>query len=209
LHGNPLYVNWYSPFRAKKFISLNNINAIEEFFKNEKIQVVIYNMLESKKINTPEVLIREYMAIYGIAIATEQNLTMFKVSAKPIVYKKLFDLNAAKMGEISDVEYLYPKEKLDILAVNEPRVIAVLPTLGAKQARYKAELNCPSENGFFIAQINWDIGSPFYRFIPCKEKNVIFNESFLIPKDATKGMLFITAKDTDAISIKQITLEIR
>lgn len=208
LHGYPLYVNWYSPFREKKFQSINTTKDIEDFIKSENVQVIIYNMLETGTKNKPEVLLREYLANYGLLIDTEQYLSAYKVSTKPFLYKKLFDLNAIKMGEISEVEYLYPKEKLEILAVNAPRAIAVIPTLGAKQARYKVELNCPSEIGFFIAQINWDIGSPYYRFISCKEKNVIFNEAFLIPKDAKKGIIYITSKDTNLISINQISIEI-
>lgn len=208
LHGNPLYVNWYSPFREKTFQLIKNSNDIEEFVKNEKVQVIIYNMLETGTKNEPKVLLREYLANYGLLIDTEQYLTAYKVSTKPIVYKKLFDLNASKMGTISEVEYLYPKEELDIFAVNAPRMIAIFPTLGANQARYKAQFNCPSENGFFIAQINWDIGPPFYRFISCKEKNVNFAEALLIPKGASKGRIFITAKGINLINVKQITIEI-
>ena len=70
-------------------------------------------------------------------------------------------------------------------------------------------VNHDSENnGYFVAQINWDKGAPYYRLVACEAKSVTFFEAIPIPIGASQGSIYVTSRETSSIQVKNIILEV-
>ena len=208
LHGSPLYVNWYAPSRGARFSSLKSTNAIGEFLAQEGVDFVITNMSDHRASGSPEASLRDYLARFGSVMAQEGPLLLYRLSETPALYRKVFDLGVSKRNTPGEIELLLPFSEDGILASNEPRVLAVVQAYRAKQARYNVEFNCLSENGFFVAQINWDKGAAYYRLIACKPETLSFVEAVPIPIGVSKGLIYVTARDTTSVLIKNISVEV-
>lgn len=208
LYGGPLYVNWYSPSRAAQFASLRGFEEMAEFLAQEKIDFVILSMSDVRTSEAPEVLLREYLARYGSVLAQEGSFLLYRISDTPTLYRNVFDLRASITKRIGGGELLLPYSDAGISVSNEPKVLADLRTHRSKQARYRVEFNCSSENGFFVAQINWDKGVPYYRLVACKAEGASFIEAIPIPLGASQGTLYVTVRDTSSAQVENMSVEV-
>ena len=93
-------------------------------------------------------------------------------------------------------------------ATEKPLQLVTIQTRRATQARYRVDYTCPSEKGYFIAQINWDKGPVYYRLIECKAQKSSFIETVPIPLGASSGAIYATTRDTPQARIEHLTLEI-
>lgn len=206
LDGSPLYLNWYQPFRAKAFNSLKDFDGIKAFFSKEKIDFAILMMTATS--NLQDFLLREYMSQYGYAEGQENIFLRYRISDTPIQYRKVFEANSSEPQALGNINLLMPKSDHSVTATLDGKVLAVIPTLRARQARYKVEFICPSEGGYFVAQINWDKGTPYYRLIACESKNVAFAEAIPIPLGASQGSIYVTSKGTSLIQVNNISVDL-
>ena len=206
LDGSPLYLNWYQPFRAKAFNSLKDFDGIKAFFSKEKIDFVILMMTATS--NLQDFLLREYMSQYGYVEGQENNFLLYRISDTPIQYRKVFESNSSEPQALGNINLLMPKSDHSVTATLDGKVLAVIPTLRARQARYKVEFICPSEGGYFVAQINWDKGTPYYRLIACEAKNVAFAEAIPIPLGASQGSIYVTSRGTSLIQVNNISVDL-
>lgn len=208
LYGSPLYVNWYAPSRAAQFASLKNTREIGEFLTQERVDFVISNMSDVRASGAPEALLRDYLARFGSVIAQEGSFLLYRLSETPALYRKVFDLRASIIKAPGEVDLLLPFSEEGVLATTEPKHLAVFPNYRAKQARYSVGFKCPSDDGFFVAQINWDKGAPYYRLVACKTEGVSFTEAVPIPFGASTGILYVTSRDTVPIQVENLSVEI-
>jgi hypothetical protein len=209
LHGTPLYVNWYSPSREARFKVLRKAEEMAKFLVEENVDYAILNMVDTQASGSPSSLLRDHLGQYGIAVAQEGSFVLYRLSDAPTLYRKVFDLRQAKLKLTEEPELLLPISDSGIMASAQPKVLAVLPTHRASQARYSIRLRCPSLEGFFIAQINWDTGAPYYRLVACHSDISSFVESFPIPPRARQGLLYVTVRDTTLAYVENLQVEMR
>ncbi|WP_217284438.1 hypothetical protein, partial [Herbaspirillum sp. B65] len=62
--------------------------------------------------------------------------------------------------------------------------------------------------GYFVAQINWDKGAPYYRLVACETKSVTFVEAIPIPIGANQGSIYVTSRETGAIQVRNLSVEV-
>ncbi|WP_153099675.1 hypothetical protein [Paraburkholderia hayleyella] len=86
-------------------------------------------------------------------------------------------------------------------------MLTVLSLPPATQVRYSAHLHCPSKKGAFIAQINWDVGTPYYRLVACRAEDQSFVETAPIPLGAREGTLYITVRDAASAQIEDLQVD--
>ena len=202
-------MNWYSPSREARFASLKNAQDIAEFLAQEKVDFVLLRITEQIISFAPEILLREHVARFGSAIAQEGHFSLYRLSEIPALYRKIFDLGASIKKTPEEAELLLPFSEAGVLASTELKRLAVLQTHRAKQARYSVVFSCPSEDGFFVAQINWDKGERlYYRLVACKPESVSFTEVIPIPVGANTGTLSVAARDTTSVQIRSLLVEI-
>ena len=208
LNGTPLYLNWYSPFREARFASLKDMQSLADFLGQEKVDFVIEDMGNPGASNEPEALLREHLAIYGSVIAQEGTFLLYRLIKTPVLYKQIFFLNAKLIKQQGEGDLLLPLTEDGVLATTDPKILTVLKVQSAKQVRYQIQFSCPSELGFFVAQINWDKGPPYYRLVTCKSKKVAFKEAAPVPVGASQGLLYLTVRETNSAQVTNLVMEV-
>lgn len=206
LHGIPLYTNWYQPFRHKVYSSVKDFDGLRNFLSNEKADFAILEM--SVNSNLQDTLLREYMSKYGYVEGQSNNLLLYRIGYTPIQYRKVFELQESEEMASGRIDFLLPVTAQGVTAPTDGKVLAVMPTHRAKQARYKVEFTCPSNNGYFVAQINWDTGAPYYRLVACETKSVTFVEAVPIPIGASQGSIYVTSRETASIQVRNLSVEV-
>jgi len=206
LNGSPLYINWYQPFRDKTFNLVKDFDGLRDFISKEKIDFAI--LIMSVNSGLRDVLLREYMSKYGYVEGQANNFLLYRISDAPLQYQKIFEFQGSQTKPSKNVGLLIPMTEQGVTATMDGKVLAVIPTLRAKQARYKVEFICPSESGYLVAQINWDKGPPYYRLVACEARSVTFIEAIPVPIGANQGSIYVTSRDTSSIQVKNITVEV-
>lgn len=208
LRGTPLYLNWYAPTRASRFAAVRDAQAMASFLSEEKVDFVILNMSNVHAYGTPLTLLSEHLARYGITLAAEGPFVLYQLGDAPPLYRQIFNLRSAVLKLPGASDLLLQDPNLGIEATTQSKELAVFQTQRALQARYSVRLRCPSDVGFFIAQINWDVGAPYYRLVACRADEFSFTEAIPIPLGVRKGMLHVTVRDTTSAQIEDLQVEI-
>lgn len=196
LNGSPLYVTWYAPSPEKRFLALKTMPEIKSFFDDEKVDFAIASTTPPPLHDQPLELLREHLALYGTAVAWVENYILYRLNDTALAYRKLFDLRATESGRKGPT------------AVPEPRVLAEFDTGRASQLRYSVRFTCPEEQGFFVAQVNWDKGDPYYRLVACRAADISFAEAAPIPAGARRGFIYLTARDTPSVQVEDLAVEV-
>ncbi|WP_154667996.1 hypothetical protein [Pseudoduganella violaceinigra] len=207
LHGTPVYANFYSPDRDARYAALKDQQAMADFLAQEKVDFAILSMADMRVADSPQVLLRNHVAKYGSVVAQEGPFLLYRLSDSPELYRTVFDSRTARQMEPRADGLPLPFPEAGLTATQSPQV-APVRTLRAKQARYSAHFQCTSEQGFLIAQINWDKGPPYYRLVPCRVKGVSFTENIPIPFGASEGLLYVSARDTAAVQVEDVLVEV-
>jgi hypothetical protein len=205
LQGTPLYVIWYSPARWKHFSSLKEAHEIAHFLASEKVDFVITDMGDAGSSDSPEALLRQHLSEWGSVVDQAGTFVLYRLSDKPPNYQQVFDLKDSLMKRPSEV--LLTLTDGAVVATKSPQVLAVVQTDGAKQVRYSVDFDCPSKDGFFIAQMNWNVGPPYYRLVACQDKKVSFSESVPVPAGARQVEIYVTVRDTASGLVQHLTVE--
>lgn len=208
LHGTPLYVNWYAPFRGKRFEAIRNAKTAGDFLAEENVGFVILNRHAIEPPSAPGALLREHLSQYGVSVAQAGSFVLYRVTDAPTLYRKAFDLRSAVRQESWTPTLLLPASDSGVEATQQPQILAVLPTQRAANARYSVSLRCSSDSGFFIAQINWDVGSPYDRFVSCRSELSAFVDAFPIPLGARQGDIYLTVRDTTSAWVEDLQVEL-
>lgn len=209
LHGQPLYVNWYAPERSSRFAEVRDQPAMREFLSDERVDFVILNQSDSRAEGTPSALLREYLARTGIVLRQEGSSVLYRVSDVSLPYLEVFNLADGLYSRPDDPGVPPAANENGVVATAEPHVLARLSVQRAAQARYTLRLRCLSDEGYFIAQINWDVGPPYYRLVACREDGVSFREALPVPLGARHGELYVTVRGMAQSKVEELKVEVR
>lgn len=201
LRGTPLYVNWYSPSRSAQFAALKTPADIAAFLQQDKVDFAVIGLGDADTANLPKKLLREHVAQYGTAVAQEGSYVLYSLKDAPTLYRKAFDLK-----QPGDITLQMPVTAQGLVATAEPNVLAILPVARTRQAHYAIKFTCPAKAGFFIAQINWDKGAPYYRLVACEAGSTAFQEAVPIPPGVSRGELYATVRDSGPAQVEELTV---
>ncbi|MEG1767504.1 MAG: hypothetical protein RR311_03510 [Comamonas sp.] len=203
LQGTPVYINWYAPAREIRFKAIRDAQGMTDFVRAEKVDFAIVNMAIPLPRGKPLALLRDHLAEYGTALAQEGNFMLYRLGDTPTPYRKGFELRSASAPAL-----LLPVSEAGITATDESRILAVMATEHASQARYSVRLRCSAQRGHFVAQINWDVGAPYYRLVACDADEVSFAEAVPIPARARQGLIYLTMRDAQAAQVSDMQIEL-
>jgi hypothetical protein len=209
LRGEPLYVNGYAPARQSRFNGAGDPLAMSHFLADERVDFVILEQDETGSSASPKAVLRDHLAGSGIPIAQAGGFVLYRLGDAPVQYRKVFDLKEAAHSANGPPSLHLPVSDAGVIASQQPEVLATVLTEGATQLRYSVRLHCPSPGGSFIAQVNWQNDRAYYRFVACDAPEVSFNEAVPIPFGATKGEIYVTARDTASVIVEDLVLEVR
>ncbi|QVQ25632.1 hypothetical protein [Achromobacter deleyi] len=205
LHGTPLYVNWYTPGRVARYQAIKSSQDVAEFLAKEKVDFVITNQANAASGSTPDTFLREYLANHGGAIDQAGSFALYRVGTEAIRYRDGFDLQAALAASETDQPQA---SKRTIQATTQPRPFDWFSIGIANQIKYTVQLRCTSDTGYFVAQVNWDSGSPYYRLIACRKEAFTFSEAVVVPVNARQGQPYITTRDGVSAIVEDLHVEL-
>lgn len=211
LMGVPLYVNWYSPDRAKHFSSIKDQKDLRFFINDEHPDFVIWNIRDGSTPGQPKWLLREYLSQFGYPIYQVGTYIQYRLSNAEVTYRKtlnlLTDNSNAKNSSSGKPGLKQSPVYRHIILKGAPKQITSISSEGGVFARYQATFKCSESEGSFVIQINWEVGDPYYRLIPCMDKKTTFAESIPIPVSARKADLFIMVQNASSVNVEKLMIE--
>ncbi|MFY3167922.1 hypothetical protein [Achromobacter xylosoxidans] len=205
LHGVPLYVNWYSPKRHADFLAIKSIQDATDFLTTVRADFVIISQVNTASGPTPTAFLREQLARYGRVVGQSGPLTLFQTGTSLINYHEGFSLRYAVTASGPSINR---NSTLPIEATTQPQLFEWFATGAANQARYTVRLRCDNDKGYFIAQVNWDSGAPYYRLISCRSESFTFSEAIPVPASARQGQPYITVRDRASAVVEDLHVEL-
>jgi hypothetical protein len=178
LNGEPVYVMWYSP------ATLARAQKIQT-----EADLVAFLQADGSQPGSAKWLLREYLSHAGFPEYKMGDYILYRLLGHNMIYEQVFTQDS-------------------VLATETPLELATLQTGAARSARYTAAFNCAANTGYFVAQVNWNTGTSYYRLVPCAESVVNFTEAFPVPAGATEANIYATAWGTTEITVSRLTLEI-
>lgn len=157
---------------------------------------------------SPEDQLRQYLAEFGYVEGQIGPFILYSLREEPVPYRSAFDLNLFKQGAMDALDLFLPLTNKGVVATIQPEIMAILNPQDAHQVRYNVEFECSSDTGYFVAQINWDIGPPYYRLVPCTKMLVSFIETIPVPQNATKGLIYITVMDNTSAYVQNLKVDV-
>ena len=209
LYGSPLYVNWYAPSRSPEYLSMSSAERMAKFLAEEKVDLAIFSLGDDPTLGTFNAFLRAHLAKYSSPITQEGAYILYRLGDTPALYRSVFTLHAAKTDQPGGARPVLPVIDGGVAVTEEPKVLVNLPTDRAKQARYTVRFRCPSEVGFFIAQINWNKGAPYYRLVACKPQTVSFKEAVPIPIGASQADIYVTTRGVPSARVEDLEVELQ
>lgn len=205
LRGVPLYVNWYSPGRLARFEAIKSTQDVGDFLASEHVDFVIISMADTESGSTPATFLREHLAQHGRVVGQSGPLTLFRTGTNTVNYHEAFSLRFAAPASGSPITQ---GPALPIEATTQPLAFDWFATGAANQARYTVRLRCDNNKGYFVAQVNWDSGAPYYRLISCRPESFTFSEAIPVPASARQGQPYITVRDGASAVVEDLRVEL-
>lgn len=207
LFGFPLYVNWYSPITNSQFRMLSGRQTVSDFLQKWDVDFVIMKSADTMR-HSPEDHLRLYMAEFGIVKGQVGPFILYGVREERVPYRTIFDLDHYKRGTSDLSDLFLPVTNQGVNVTDQPKILSILDPQDANQLRYNIQFKCTSDTGYFVAQINWDVGPPYYRLVRCAAMMTPFSEAIPIPQSATQGLLYVTTRDNSAADVQDLTIEL-
>lgn len=192
LHGTPYYVTWYAPGRADRFNGWQSVSDVQEFMRTERIRFVVWDLAAPAQPLGARRLLREYLARFGVPERRAGSTILYRLAERETLFRSVLKLEAA-------VEPL--------LAEPQSRVISGVRLAGAGAVRYSVRFRCEDGAGSFIAQINWDVGVPYYRQVACSLDPVDFVETVPVPLGASTGEVYLGVNGKTRAKVSHIEIE--
>jgi hypothetical protein len=213
LNGSPLYSVWYAPDRYSRFTALTDAEGMARFLNDERVDMAIFSRVDDYEAGTPKALLREYLARYGSPLAQAETAILFRLSSAPVLYRRAFALHPDATPDGANVQaepaLRLPLTEQGIAVTTDPKVLVEIPTDRAKQVRYSVRFRCPTDTGYFIAQIYWDKGVSYYRLVACKAAGVSFIEAAPVPVGATLGAVYVTTREAHSAWVEDLQIELQ
>ncbi|WP_079435533.1 hypothetical protein [Zoogloea sp. LCSB751] len=192
LHGTPYYVTWYAPGRADRFNGWQGIADVGEFMRTEKIRFVVWDLAAPAQAVGARRLLRDHLARFGVPERRVGSTILYRLAERETLYRSVLQLASA--GE-------------PLLAAPQSRVISGFRLEGASVARYRVRFRCDAGAGSFIAQINWDVGAPYYRQVVCSSDPVDFVEAVPVPVGASTGEVYLGMNGDIKAQVSHLEIE--
>lgn len=211
LSASPAYINWYAPEIQAKARAIQTAEQLVAFLLQENIRYVYWNLAEPIDVqSTFASLLRHHLSRFAIPLQVKGPIVMYRLQEMPVAYTPVLDITDFRAY---GTEAAKRQSKLtpegNLLVSNLSFAVQDFATGSAQSARYAVRLACPAKTGSLIAQINWSVGEPYYRLVQCNQDEIDMEESVPVPLGAQRGVLFLTSRDTNYLSVKQISVSLR
>lgn len=208
LAGKPIYNAWYSPLFSSEIAKWESPDFIKKFVADYHVDYIYWNQgIPADPKDTKRGYLREYLSMYGNPVMQEGIMLAFKTSDLRLNYDEIINISSFNKDEFNIAGLPTFNDDGSLTVSSTDIVNKTFEAANLKSLRYTADISCTSENDEFIAQINWDIGTPFYKLVSCSSVRATFSEAGLVPIEAKKGILIISARGASKATLHSIKIE--
>lgn len=210
LLASPTYTNWYAPATLEQIDAIRSPQDMLAFLRQHKINYVFWRFGEA--INDDDIyrtLLRRHLNQFGEPLAVKSGVVMYRLHETPLAYREILHIrNFSAYAEMAPPRGSSVSASGQFLVGSTPLALKEFDTGMASAARYSARLSCPVKGGSFIAQINWNVGAPYYRLISCNHDDVEVDETVPLPVGASHGTLIVTSRDAGPLTLHEISVSL-
>jgi hypothetical protein len=208
LHGDPVYVNWYSPKRQSQSQSLQTEADMKRFLEENSVGFVFWSTaIPFDPTDNFRGLLSGYLSKYAVPERQIGNMISYRLTETERLFRggvlvsdwRQFTLSPELARNVDD-DGLFRANMV-------PRMVGSLETLRSTVAKYSVTLKCPNKSASFIAQINWNVGQPYYRLVQCKSDIIRFVEVIPTPVGASRGAIYLTSRDAEPVLVGELRIE--
>jgi hypothetical protein len=207
LQGKAAYLNWYSPSRERAYLQLKTADDLVMFLVNHQISHVIVNQHESIQAGSPDDLLMRRLATFSNPINAIGAFALYELTNQPTRYEFALDI-APNTSIPSPLGSGAPPVSRIVAGNQPPSLVRIIDVKGLTVAQYALKVRC-AKPGVFNAQINWDIGRPFYRLVTCNSGIAELIDVVRIPPGATRGEVYVSARDDALIELDSLRVGVR
>lgn len=189
LHGDPIYLNWYSPRYSERAGKLTGEADVRSFMEDLGIDFVIWNMNSVDVAGEMQELVKDYLSGYGEPLLQASSYVLFRIQRAPLAYLQIFSS--------SDLEPIDAMQSLGIISTGDARV-----------ARFLTSFACASDEGYLVVTLNWDSGWTWSRLLPCSPETRDYQEAFVIPNGVRSADLYIAVQDASSALVSRFVMEV-
>jgi hypothetical protein len=133
-------------------------------------------------------------------------ITLYAAGTTPLIYNALIDFPAMTSIDNFDIHGHPLIKENGVLVTNDDSLAKNIELHSSTAFKYEVTIACTDNNQNFIAKINWDKGTPYYKLVQCSAQELHFVETGKIPTGASKGVLYLSARAENKITVKSISV---
>lgn len=210
LAGTPFYNSWYSP---KNYASINKWEStkdVAQTFKDWNLDYVYWNMAQPyTKTTVQKNILREYLLDYGYPQMQVGSILAYKIGDIKSTYQNVFtrtEFNNLDGFEVTGTPVIQNKS---VIVGSSNIITSTFDVASFSAFKYQVSITCENDTDEFIAQINWDLGNSYYKVVNCSGGEQFFAETGLIPKSASKAILYLSSRANSNIVVNSVSVGAR
>ena len=211
LKGEPIYVNWYAPAHAQRYLAIQSEADVNAFIKTYSVTNVIWDTHPRVKPGEPAAYLGAWLHRHAVPESEIGGFIGYALTGADPDYHSLFDLNAALAARSAalNLPAIGTSRSADgalALARDNTTPLAKVDLNYARILRYRVTFRCANAAGTFMADINFDRGAAFHRAVSCDAGPVEFEDAFPLPLGVERSQVYATFRDTEG-EVSGLTLE--
>lgn len=156
--------------------------------------------------DTATVLLNKLLIAHGRPVLQSGALVAFSMTKKNLLYTPIFSFVNPNQFEVTG----RPQVDQSALKLLKGDILtATLNVSGYSAFKYQVKYFCESGEGFFVAQINWDAGTAYYRLLECTKEPTLFTEVGLVPPGTQKATLYLSSRAKHEVTVTDISVSTR
>lgn len=204
LNGQPIYNAEYSYSYYKNRDRWSRSEDLLKDFSAWGVDFVYWDQKEMfRQDDFPRNLLREVLYSYGKPVFQSNYLVAFTISDRMQSYTPVFSVDRATEFRVTG----NPVRGEGATVLHENDVLSVDIDMSSYSAfRYQVQYVCESKADFFVAQLNWDNGSVFYKLLECSNKPTLFSEVGMVPPGAKMATVYLSARTTSTVNVSSLSI---
>lgn len=144
---------------------------------------------------------------YGYPIAQVGRMALVRLTPEKVATSPIANFAPPRVPDFSLSAAGAVKPDSDALFVSSASVATHAVSIGtARAVRYEAQFTCVSKDDYFIAQINWRVGAPYYRLVACTGAPQAFSDNVFVPEGNVDGLLYLSTRNAGGAKVSAVRL---
>ncbi|TAM31922.1 MAG: hypothetical protein EPN59_02975 [Paraburkholderia sp.] len=142
---------------------------------------------------------------YGFPVMQVGQTIAYKFMPSPIKRKLITDFYPPTLSEFNRGVRV-PQSKAGLMVSSKNSAVANVSVGNAKWVTYKVDFQCASHNEIFVAQVNWQDASPYYRLVQCTGREQNFTENVLVRNTTGLADVYLSTRGSEGALVKRVRM---